>query len=258
MQEFVEIGLPGFSVDRFRFTRLFELLKDIKQAKVLEIGCGSGEMSKVLSQNNKVFAMDLEDNSENFRDTPIKFLQHDLNKPLPFEDNVFDYVLAVEVLEHVQDLDRAIKEISRVLKQNGIFIMEVPNWSWNLFCDLSYPLLRSYSGIKKRFERKKSSKKIFFISYKLQILDIYAFIVDYCKKFHIHRKSWRWWRRKVQSFQFEIVKNEGIHINPLLSFFPNFLQKKIYKIERKFGESFLINTFSCNSLFIFRKTITVV
>jgi len=60
----------------------------------------------------------------------------DLNSPLaeykvdvckmPFEDNSFDFILCNHVLEHVYDDDLAIKELRRVLKKNGIAIMQVP------------------------------------------------------------------------------------------------------------------------------------
>ncbi len=60
----------------------------------------------------------------------------DLNSPLaeykidickmPFGDNTFDFILCNHVLEHVYDDDLAIKELQRVLKINGIAILQVP------------------------------------------------------------------------------------------------------------------------------------
>jgi SAM-dependent methyltransferase len=45
---------------------------------------------------------------------------------MPFEDAAYDFVFASHVLEHVQDDRRAIKEIRRVLRPNGIAILPVP------------------------------------------------------------------------------------------------------------------------------------
>lgn len=42
-------------------------------------------------------------------------------------DNSFDYVVAVEVLEHVEEDEQFVKEVSRVLKPGGIFLMTTPN-----------------------------------------------------------------------------------------------------------------------------------
>jgi SAM-dependent methyltransferase len=45
---------------------------------------------------------------------------------LPFSDNTYDFVFASHVLEHVPDDKKAISEIRRVLKPNGIAILPVP------------------------------------------------------------------------------------------------------------------------------------
>ena len=42
-------------------------------------------------------------------------------------DSSFDYVVAVEVLEHVEQDEQFVKEVSRVLKPGGIFLMTTPN-----------------------------------------------------------------------------------------------------------------------------------
>lgn len=49
------------------------------------------------------------------------------NYQLPFADHVFDTVLSHAHLEHLIYLDRALEEISRVLKPSGTFIASVPN-----------------------------------------------------------------------------------------------------------------------------------
>ncbi|GAI07822.1 unnamed protein product, partial [marine sediment metagenome] len=50
---------------------------------------------------------------------------------LPFPENSFDYVICSEVIEHIPEDEKAISEVKRVLKNNGIFIITTPNWlSW--------------------------------------------------------------------------------------------------------------------------------
>lgn len=52
----------------------------------------------------------------------------DLNeKPLPYADASFDIVTATEVIEHLQDFRRVVREIHRVLKPGGICILSTPN-----------------------------------------------------------------------------------------------------------------------------------
>lgn len=45
-------------------------------------------------------------------------------------DEFFDLVVSVEVLEHVEEDDLFVKEVSRVLKPKGVFIMTTPNGDW--------------------------------------------------------------------------------------------------------------------------------
>ncbi len=45
-------------------------------------------------------------------------------------DQSFDYVVSVEVIEHVEADDRFVSEISRVLKPGGIFLLTTPNGDW--------------------------------------------------------------------------------------------------------------------------------
>ena len=46
---------------------------------------------------------------------------------LPFQDNAYDFVSALDVLEHVRNDELAISEISRILKNGGIAIITVPH-----------------------------------------------------------------------------------------------------------------------------------
>ena len=55
---------------------------------------------------------------------------HDLNKfPWPFKDNEFDKVLASYVLEYLDDVTKAMIEIYRITKPNGIVYISVPHIS---------------------------------------------------------------------------------------------------------------------------------
>ncbi len=55
---------------------------------------------------------------------------HDIEKfPWPFKDNTFDVVYTSHVLEHVSDLNKTLKEIHRISKNNAEFIIRVPHFS---------------------------------------------------------------------------------------------------------------------------------
>jgi len=60
-------------------------------------------------------------------DLNMKGVDHHVDlQRLPFEDACYDFVFASHVLEHIPDDDRAISELRRILKPNGIAILPVP------------------------------------------------------------------------------------------------------------------------------------
>jgi SAM-dependent methyltransferase len=104
---------------------------EIKEGmKVLEIGCGTGDMWKghgdLIAKCDKLV---LSDYSEAMLDAArknigefsnIEYKQIDVQN-IPFEDSSFDIVIANMMLYHVPDIDKAISEVRRVLKDDGVF-----------------------------------------------------------------------------------------------------------------------------------------
>jgi SAM-dependent methyltransferase len=55
---------------------------------------------------------------------------HDLNEyPWPWEENQFEKILALDVLEHLNDFTKAIEEIYRILADSGEVTIRVPYWN---------------------------------------------------------------------------------------------------------------------------------
>jgi SAM-dependent methyltransferase len=116
--------------------RAREILKNIKSFKerLLDAGCGTGIYSLSLNKNFKcIDAVDiskekigfLEDNNK-YKN--IVFKCCDL-KSLSFPDQYFDVVICSDVLEHIKEDMKAIKEIVRVLKKGGVLLLTVPSKS---------------------------------------------------------------------------------------------------------------------------------
>ena len=111
-----------------------KLFGDLQNKKVLEIGCGSGEVSVWFAKNGaQVSGADVSDESikiaehrsaENFTDNQIKFYACPAEH-LPFADKFFDLIF-VNVSLHHMELESALKEFSRVLKPGGSFIAIEP------------------------------------------------------------------------------------------------------------------------------------
>lgn len=111
---------------------------------LLDIGCGVGQASiKSSKYVNKVFAVDKDKglletakkiaNSKKIKN--ITFEAANLEKQLNYKNNVFDKVVFLDVLEHLNQEKMILQEIKRVLKKNGLLFIGVPNsqTSWKKF-----------------------------------------------------------------------------------------------------------------------------
>ncbi|MCH8305376.1 MAG: class I SAM-dependent methyltransferase [Candidatus Marinimicrobia bacterium] len=101
--------------------------------RLLDIGCGTGIMVEILSaQGHKVVGLDLL--PQGLRSTRHKvphsmLIQADLSIQLPLSDKVFDVVIVLDVLEHVDD-ESLLEEVNRVLNPGGIILLTVPAFPW--------------------------------------------------------------------------------------------------------------------------------
>jgi SAM-dependent methyltransferase len=120
---------------RKRLTALASLT-ELTGERLLDVGCANGSYTMRLAERfDRVDAVDVEpERLEEFRETiagtPLEAkitVQHMSADALEFADDTFDVVTTIEVLEHVNDLDRAIAEIHRVLKPGGRFLVTTPN-----------------------------------------------------------------------------------------------------------------------------------
>ena len=97
--------------------------------KILDIGCGRGTFANFVDGNLDLYGVDISE-SAIFEANKIYVdaKQIDLDKDeLPYDNNFFNITIALDILEHVYDPLAAIKEIYRVLKDNGKLILSTPN-----------------------------------------------------------------------------------------------------------------------------------
>jgi len=59
--------------------------------------------------------------------TPEQFIKHNANTGLPFYDRSVDYLVCLEVMEHLEDATKFFNETGRVLSNKGRLILSVPN-----------------------------------------------------------------------------------------------------------------------------------
>lgn len=107
--------------------KVIEIMNKEEKGKVLDIGCGNGDYSfRLKNLGFEVVALDIDEERFKYKDE-IEFCKCDITKGLPFSDNYFDYVIFLEVIEHLRNPYFVVGEISRILKPKGILILSTPN-----------------------------------------------------------------------------------------------------------------------------------
>jgi len=118
-------GDEPFLENLLRWFRYIKIIPYIKNgSNVLDLGCGynAGLLSFIKKNECNYFGIDLSVNKN-----IANLIEHDLNTTLPFKDKTFDVVMSLANLEHLNNPEFNIKEIGRVLKDDGIVLLTTPS-----------------------------------------------------------------------------------------------------------------------------------
>lgn len=156
--------------------------------KVLDFGCGSGVLSYALAKENiDVTAFDVNLSPLNIVKSKIEFSKNidfieggleDLRK---LEENAYDAIAALDVFEHINELDPYIEIFKKVLKPEGFIIASGPteNWLYKMGRKIAG---KEYSGdyhetniidVRNNFEKKAIVKKLKTIYPILPLFEIF-------------------------------------------------------------------------------------
>lgn len=128
-----------------RLKMALELMGDRRYQNFLDIGFGSGILlPELASRTERLTAIDIHQNIEIVRNIiKSKNISANLLKAnvcqMPFEDNTFDGILCLSVLEFIQDIPWAIQEIKRVAKPKTKIVIGIP--VFNFLTDICYYLI---------------------------------------------------------------------------------------------------------------------
>lgn len=94
-----------------------ELMKDVQgEKKILDLGCGRNKRPGALGIDRVQL--------------PGVDIVHDLNEfPYPFEDNTFDEIYAIHIIEHLDCILSVMEEIHRIAKPGGRVVITTPHYT---------------------------------------------------------------------------------------------------------------------------------
>ncbi len=141
-----------------------------KNKKILEIGCGSGGLLKLLSNYGNLSAIELDDfsrkNAQKKNICSVKYgkLPEDISN-----NTIYETIFLFDVLEHIEKDKKSIKKINKLLNEGGLFILTVPAFMffWSSHDETSHH--------KRRYSRKEL----------ISLLECNGFKIKYSSYFNI-------------------------------------------------------------------------
>jgi SAM-dependent methyltransferase len=200
--------LPGKYgwIDRFNHT--YALRSAQRGAKTLEIGPGNGSHLRFenLADQDEYVGLELRESlSRQIDDYPpnVRIVVGDCQQGLDFPDSTFDRVLAIHVLEHLDNLPVALAEVHRVIKPSGRFSIVIP-------CEggLGYELGRRLT-VQRQFERRYGVPYDRVIQYE-HVNQAWEVLREVRERFRIERDSY--FPFKVPSVDLNLVI--GLTVTP--------------------------------------------
>ena len=119
--------LRNLIIDKAMKRGLLSQLKSLRHMTILEVGCGVGRWTRIMSISNLVVAMDIsremirisKDACKNERQV---FLVADAAF-LPFKEDIFDLVISITVLQHILELERLSRSIYEICRCSKVYVI---------------------------------------------------------------------------------------------------------------------------------------
>ena len=123
-----------FCARRFILKNILKKLELPKDAKILEIGCGTGGNLDMLGRFGEVSALEMDENAISIASNKTNYAYNIKSgycpQELPFEKNEFDLICMFDVLEHIEADKKSLFELKKLLKEDGKMLITVPAYNW--------------------------------------------------------------------------------------------------------------------------------
>jgi SAM-dependent methyltransferase len=121
-------GRPRNAVEYEHWAR-YRWALQFARGEILDIACGTGHGSALLSEGGKVTGVDRDREALAIAQSRVRGGRFVMAKcpPIPLPDKAFDTVVSLETLEHIAEDEAFVAEIRRVLRSGGALILSTPN-----------------------------------------------------------------------------------------------------------------------------------
>lgn len=112
-----------------------------ERPRILDVGCGTGANLEMLAEFGEAEGVDVSVDALAFcRARGLRNVRQGAAEKLPYEDESFDLVTALDVVEHLDDDAAGLREMHRVLRPNGRALLFVPAFMflWGVQDDISH------------------------------------------------------------------------------------------------------------------------
>lgn len=183
-----------------------------KKGKILDAGCGTGLLLKKLTSFGEGIGIDISSEAVKFaKARGLRKIYQASIENIPFKSNTFDVIVCVDVIYHkkVKNDLKALKELYRLLKPQGILIIKVPAFGWlGGQHDQLVQTKRRYSKKELASTLSTVGFKIKKISYSNMLLLPIVFL-----------------KRRLGNFSPATISSDVFRLPPLLNSFLIFIQK---------------------------------
>jgi ubiquinone/menaquinone biosynthesis C-methylase UbiE len=131
-------------------------LNRLKKDRLLDIGCGTGTILKLLENFGTAYGVELSMNAIRFlkRRDLKRVVCSDVSQSIPFKEGTFSAITCLDVLEHIDNDSTLLHEMVRVCKPGGHIVLTVP--AFNVLWSPHDTALHH----KRRYTRKQMLKKV--------------------------------------------------------------------------------------------------
>ncbi|HCW52522.1 MAG TPA: SAM-dependent methyltransferase [Clostridium sp.] len=172
------------------YDEILNRVLSVPNGNILDLGCGNGNILKLLEEktSSNLYGLDLSDNmiseAKKRLGKNVTLTVGD-SENLPYKNDKFDVIICNASFHHYPHPDIVLKEIHRVLKDNGVFILGDPTIPFNLFRNIfNFFLKYSNSGDYKIYNQKEINhllNKNNFKIYKFKMINHRTFALNALK-----------------------------------------------------------------------------